>query len=310
MRRFITLFTAALAATGFMPAASASPPTAVLSTQDHGRAQATEAAAVPVAPDSDFVIASYMLAPGDDSGWRHRAGPSVLVVTNGTLTLRSGSGCTLQEYVAGQAVVVPAGLHRLSNAGDQPLALSGAFLDASANGPTPFIGGAAAASPAGCGGLAAHGLTAPSPGSVVRSSRGIVVGAGAYRHSDHAHYAHGIEVEGGKDILVTTIQAEPGSSSGWMRHKPTIGIITKGTLTYYEGHDGRCVKTGEFIAGQAYVHASPVTHMATNEGPETFEAIYVYFNLPHNRQPLPVISNLTDSIDFTPLPPKDCPRLR
>jgi quercetin dioxygenase-like cupin family protein len=235
----------------------------------------------------------------------------VLVVTNGTLTLRSGSGCNLQEYVAGQAVVVPAGLHRLSNAGDQPLALSGALLDASANGPTPFIGGIEAAPPAGCGRLAAHGLgTAPSPGSVVRSSRGIVVGADAYRHSDHAHYASDIDAEPGTDILVTSIRVEPHSSSGWMRHKPTIGIITKGTLTYYEGHDGRCVKTGEFSAGQAYVHASPVTHMATNEGPETFEAIYVYFNLPHNSQPLPVISNLTDSIDFAPLPPKDCPRLR
>lgn len=310
MRRSIALFIAALTATGFMPAASASPPTGVLTFQDHGRARATEAASIPVAPGSDFVIASYTLAPGGDSGWRHRTGPSVLAVTNGTLTLRSGYGCTIKEYVAGQAVVVPAGLHRLSNAGARQLDLTGTFLDKAPEDANPFVDGAEAAPPPGCADVAGQGLgTAPSPVSVVRSSRGQVVGADAYRDSHEVHYYKGVDVEGSKDILVTSIRAEPNTSGGWMRHKPTIGIVTKGTLTYYQASQGRCMKH-EFTAGQAYVHASPVAMLPVNEGPETFEAIYVFFNLPHNPQPLPVAGNLTDAIDFTPLPPQDCPRLR
>lgn len=310
MRRFIVLFITALAVSGFLPAASASPPIAVLTSQDHGRAQATEAAALAMPAGSELAIASYTLVPGADSGWKHRTGPSVLAVIHGTLTLRSGSGCTLKEYVAGQAVVVPAGLHRLVNAGAQQVDLTGAFLDEAPDGATPFVDGAEAAPPPGCADVTGQGLgTVPSPVSLVRSSRGLVVGAGAYRDSHEVHYHHGIDVEAGKDIAVMSIRAEPHGSGGWMRHKPVIGIVTKGTITYYQGGQGRCMKH-EFTAGQAYVHASPVTMLPVNEGPEAFEAIYVFFNLPHNPQPLPVAGNLTDAIDWTPLPPHDCPRLR
>lgn len=145
---------------------------------------------------------------------------------------------------------------------------------------------------------------------MVRSSRGVFVGPDAYRHSAHAHHAGGINMEAGKDIYVVSYRAEPGATTGWMTHLPTLGIVTKGTLTYYEAHDGRCVKSGEFSAGQAYIHASPVTHMAVNEGPGVWEATYVYFNLPHNAHPLPVAGNQTDAVNFAALPPRDCPRLK
>jgi hypothetical protein len=87
-------------------------------------------------------------------------------------------------------------------------------------------------------------------------------------------------------------------------------MVTKGTLTYYEGHDGHCVKAGEFTAGQGYVHAAPVTHMPVNEGPEVVELTVVYFNLPHNARPAPVVGNQTDAVNFAALPPADCPKLR
>lgn len=311
MRRPLALLITVAVTTGFMTAAGALVPSGQLSYEDHGRAQATAAAALGASPGRDLVIASYTLAPGTASGWRDHGGPAVLAVTSGTLVVHSAPGCATEEYTAGQAAVVPAGRHLLSNAGDQPLAFSGAFLDGAADGVTPFLDGAEAPSPAGCAGAAGGGLrTAPARASAVRSSRGVFVGPDAYRHSAHARHAGGIEMEAGKDILVTSYRAEPGATTGWITHLPALGIVTKGTLTYYEGRDGRCVKSGEFTAGQAYVHAAPVTHLPVNEGPGVFEAIYVYFNLPHNARPLPVVGNQTDAVDFGPLPPQDCPRLR
>ena len=45
-----------------------------------------------------------------------------------------------------------------------------------------------------------------------------------------------------------------------------------------------------------------------NDGSEVIEATYVYFNLPHRAQPVPVAGNQTDAVNFFALPPKDCPR--
>jgi quercetin dioxygenase-like cupin family protein len=306
MRRSIVLLVIGAAIAGFATTASASPPVGVLTYQDYGRGQAMEAAATPVSPGHDLVISSHTLAPGADSGWRHRNGLSVFAVTSGTLTVRSADGCTIRDYTPGQAAVLPAGLHRLSNPGGQPVAFSGGFLDTA--GTTPFLGDADAAAP--CAGFTGHNLpTGPSGVEVVRSSTGAFVGPEAYRNSAHGHHAGGISIEAGRDVLVTSYRAEPGSY-GWMTHRPALGVITKGTLTYYEGRDGRCVKSGEFTAGQAYVHAAPVTHMPVNEGPEALEGIYVYFNLPHNPDPLPVAGNQADAVNWGPLPPKDCPRLK
>lgn len=309
LRRPIALLVIAATVAGLTTTASASPPIAVITSQDYGRGQAMEAGATPVSAGRDLVISSYTLAPGADSGWGHRNGLSVFAVTSGTLTARSADGCTTREYTPGEAVVLPAGLHRLSNAGNQPVAFSGGFFDTA--GTTPFLGGADRAPPAPCAGFTGHNLpTAPSGVEVVRSSTGAFVGPDAYRNSAHGHHASGISFEAGKDVYVGSLRGEPNGSGGWMTHRPMLAIVTKGTLTYYEGRDGQCVKAGEFTAGQAYVHAAPVTHMPVNEAPEPIEMTYVFFNLSHNPNPLPGAGNLADSIDWTPLPPKDCHRLK
>jgi quercetin dioxygenase-like cupin family protein len=310
MRRSFALLITAAVTSGLMTAAGALAPIAVLTYEDHGRAQATEAAALTASPGSELVIASYTLAPGTNNGWQEHGGPAALAVSRGALVLHSASGCTSRKYIAGEAAVLPAGRHLLSNPGDQPLAFSGAFLDAAPDGITPFLDGADAPPPADCVGVVDDGLhTAPARASMVRSGRGTFVGPNTYGHSAHRHHAGGVEVEVGKDIYVVSLRAEPYGTGGWMTHQPMLSIVTKGTLTYYEGHNGRCVKAGEFNAGQAYVHASPVTHMPVNEGPEAVEMIAVFFNLPHNSDPLPLAGGLTDAIDFTALPPQDCPRL-
>jgi quercetin dioxygenase-like cupin family protein len=309
MRRSITLLVVAAAVAGLTTTASASPPIGVITYRDYSRGQAMEAGSTPISPGRDLVISSYRLAPGADSGWGHRNGLSVFAVTSGTLTVRSADSCTTREYTPGEAAVLTPGLHRLSNAGGQPVAFSGGFLDTA--GTSPFLGGADAAPPGPCAGFPGHNLpTAPSGVEVLQSSTGAFVGPDAYRNSAHGHHAGAISIEAGNDVYVVSYRGEPYASAGWMTHRPALGIITKGTLTYYEAHDGRCVKSGEFSAGQAYVHAAPVTHLPVNEGPGPVEAIFVYFNLPHNANPLPVAGNQTDAVNWGPLPPGDCPRLK
>lgn len=304
MRRSLVLLIIAAITIGGMTGAGALVPSGVFIYEDHGRAKATEAAVLTVSPGGQLVIESSTLAPS--AGWKDYDGPAVFVIATGTLAIRSASGCTTQEYAAGQAAVVPAGRHLLTNAGDEPVAFTAAFLGVAVDRATPFPDGAESDSSTGCvGGLQAATSGASSAGS----SRGVFVGPDAYRNSAHAHHAGGIEVEPDTDILVSSYRAQPHASTGWMTHRPALGIVTKGIVTYYEGRDGRCVKSGEFTAGQAYVHASPVTHMAVNEGPDVFEGIYVYFNLRHNARPLPLVGHQTDAIDFTALPPQDCPRV-
>jgi hypothetical protein len=279
MRRSFALFVVAVALTSFMTTAGALVPIGV-TYEDHARARASEGAGLVASPGRDLVIASYTLEAGEDDGWADYGGPAVLAVTSGTLVLQSATDAARREYTAGQAAVVPVGRHKLVNIGREPLSFSGAFFDG-----------------------------APYNLRAVRSSRGTFVGPDAYGHSAHAHHAGGIQVEAGRDILVASYAGGPHGTAGWMTHKPALGIITRGTLTYYEGHDGHCVKT-QFSAGQAYVHGATVTHLPSNEGAEPVEAIFVYFDLPHNADPAPLAGNQTDAVDFTPLPPSDCPRLK
>jgi quercetin dioxygenase-like cupin family protein len=308
MRRSFALLIIAVVITSFTTTADA----LVLvgaTFEDHARAQISEGATVAPTPGREMAIASYTLAPGTNGGWRNHGGPAVLAIAHGTLVLHSATGCAMKAYATGQAVIVPPGRHMLANPGSEALAISGVFLDGAGDEITPFLDAGEAPPPVECPETAGDGLqTQPSTASMVRSARGTVVGPDAYGHSDHAHHARGIQVEAGTDVLVTTVHALPHATGGWMTHNPALGIITKGTLTYYEARNGHCVKT-RFTAGQAYVHASPVTHLPTNESSEPLEATYFFFNLPHNAHPVPVAGNVLDSVDPTPLPPKDCARL-
>jgi len=79
---------------------------------------------------------------------------------------------------------------------------------------------------------------------------------------------------------------------------------------YYEGRDGNCVKSDEYTTGQAWYHPTH-THMAVNEGHDTAKITSIAFDVPTKSATTPpVVGNVTDVYDFTPLPPADCPRLR
>jgi hypothetical protein len=143
--------------------------------------------------------------------------------------------------------------------------------------------------------------------AVTELGAGAFVGPGHY-HGHHMHSSEANPFEAGSDVLFSSYRLEPGTSSGWITHRSQFVIVTAGTLSYYEGMDGKCDKTDEYGAHTAYYHG-PHTHMAVNEGNQPLTLTIVHFNVPHNDHPAPVVGNQGDAFDFTPLPPADCPRL-
>jgi quercetin dioxygenase-like cupin family protein len=131
-------------------------------------------------------------------------------------------------------------------------------------------------------------------------------------YGDHVPAGHAIEIEPGKDILVSYYRFDPGFSAGWHTHSnPFLAVVTKGTLEYYEGHHGRCEFSGRFSAGDAY-YAIPGPghkHLAGNYGNEPAEGYVIYLNV-NRKYPVPMLGNQLDVNDFSPTPSPDCPRLR
>jgi quercetin dioxygenase-like cupin family protein len=292
-----------------MTAAFASPPSGQSSFKDHARAQVAEKSTLKTPAGTEVVSASYTLAPGADTGWRSHAGQSVFAVSSGNLTLHDAAGCTTKEYPAGQAAVMAPGRYLIHNTGHAPLKFVGAFLNLAAGTPWPLVEGAGETAPTNCEGIAGYAAGRPSGASVTDHARGGFVQANAYGHSLRGTDV--IEVEASKDMLVSSYHAEPGASTGWMHHAPALNIITRGTVTYYEAHDGKCMEAGKYTRGQAYnhAHADRHSHMAVNEGNEAVESTAIYFNLPHGN-PIPVVGGQADAFDFSPLPSTDCPRVR
>lgn len=291
----IVVFTTVLS----MTVAWATPPTGDISYEDYARAQAQESAAVPINADTVLVTGSYSIAPGGETGWRRLPGTMVLALTKGTLTLHGGEGCATKDYGAGQAAVVPAGTYRVANAGDEPLEFFGVFFDQAAGDPKPLAEGPTEAAPAGCSGVSALAAgVSPSGVSLAIPAAGTLVD---YAYSQEAV----LDVEGGKDVFATFYDFGPGASSGWLSHRAAVNIVQSGELAYYEAHEGECVKTETYHPGQAFYHP-PHRHMAVSEGEENLHLTTVYFNLPHET-PLPVIGNQITAVDFTQMPPADCP---
>lgn len=291
----IVVFTTVLS----MAVAFATPPTGEISYEDYARAQTLEDAAVPITAATTLVTGSYSVAPGGETGWRRLPGPMALAVTQGKLTLHGGEGCAATDYGAGQAAVVPAGTYRVHNAGNEPLEFYGVFFDLAADSPEPLAEGPTEKAPASCSGVSALAAGAsPSGVSLTVPATGTFV--------DYAYSSEAIlEIEGGKDMFATYYDFGPGASSGWLSHRAAVNIVQSGELAYYEAHDGECVKTETYHPGQAFYHP-PHRHMAVSEGEDHLRLTTVYFNLPHDT-PLPVVGNQITAVDFTQLPPAECP---
>lgn len=308
MRKIPTFVTAtALAAALGVTTAVASPPSGQFTFTDHVRAAAVDPGSLQMPSGTGVSSTAYTLGAGTTSGWREIPGTALLALTQGTLTVQSAQGCASREYTAGQAAVVPAGVHQLRNGGSGPVGFVGVFLTPGAAADDPITASAAAPTPAGCG-----EVTAFSGGDLTAAPLGAAtfVPAGSYSHAAPADEP--IRVEPGKDILVSTYVVEPGTSFGWHTHpQPYIGVITRGTLTYYEGHGGKCELAGVYSAGQAFsvIPGEGHQHLGGNYGDETLEVYGVYVNMA-SRTPVPMFGNQLDANDFSPTPPADCPKLR
>jgi quercetin dioxygenase-like cupin family protein len=313
MRRLPGLSTifAAVAVLATVNAASATPPTGQFSATDHGRAQQSANATLTI-PAADNVSSNYTIAPGGDTGWRSSTGDSVIAVFKGVLAVEQAQGCSKQDLAAGRSMVVPATQKfRLHNAANEPAEISGVFFNLRVGGPSPLVEGRTEEAPA-CAGFTAA-AAAPTGVSAADSARG-TTGTGTY--AIHGHGVGGADtagtvvhsLEAGKDLFVVTYTFEPGTSTGWLVHTDEMAILTKGTVAIWEGRDGKCEKSEEYHAGQAWAH-KPHRHMATVEGDEPVVLRIIGFNMKHG-EPLPVAGSSGDHVDFSQAPPADCPRLR
>jgi quercetin dioxygenase-like cupin family protein len=95
---------------------------------------------------TDVVVVSATLAPGTSTGWHRHAGPSVVVVTSGTLRMvepghEHGHGqrrsCSEEVFPTGSAFAHPSGTHDFANDGDQPVAFTITYLVPAGASPAP-----------------------------------------------------------------------------------------------------------------------------------------------------------------------------
>lgn len=307
MRRVPAPMTAIVLATVlFMTTASASPPSGDLSYTDYGRGTVAEGISLDFPSGTDISTSTYTMAPGSNSGWRTHPGAMALVVTKGELALTEAQGCTTKKYPTGQAAVVPAGQYLVASSGSEPLTFVGVFINLPVGAPKPLVEGDPDPAPANCRAIAAASAGETTVADIVQGT--FIDTAGYYGHPPAGFDS---KVEANKDVLVSYYKMGPGASAGWHTHPDAIGIMLRGTFSYYEGHDGKCVKTGVFKTGQAWYVKSHEghSHLGVNEEDEPLEVIGIYFNVGDKYKSVPLLGNQMDALDFSPMPPADCPRL-
>ncbi|MDQ1514963.1 MAG: hypothetical protein QOE80_793 [Actinomycetota bacterium] len=290
-------------------AASATPPSGQFSSTEYGRAQQGANAKVVAPSGRDVDSSTYTVAPGGDTGWRTGPGTTALAVTKGALKVEQAEGCASRDLAAGSALVLSPGEFRLHNAGQEPVELLANFTGLPHGGGTPLVDGPADPAPA-CSGFAA--AAAPNGISTAKSFRGDPSPYFRQAHAGHgggsandAYPTKELTVQAGKDAFMTTIEIQPGFSTGWFTHTEHVAILTKGTWAFYGDRDGKCQIVEEYHAGDAWVH-DVHRHLGAVQGNEPVEITLFGFNLRHG-EPMPVFGSNPDHFDFTQAPPADCP---
>jgi len=74
---------------------------------------------------TDLVLVQATLLPGRETGWHGHAGPSLVIVKEGAMTLveprPENRGCDREEFSAGDAFAHPTGAHNFVNRGRAPV---------------------------------------------------------------------------------------------------------------------------------------------------------------------------------------------
>jgi quercetin dioxygenase-like cupin family protein len=308
MRKLLGLFSvcALVGVAAGVNGAGATPPSGQYSATEYGRAQQVENGKVVASSGYDVQSTTYTLASGGDTGWRTGPGTTALAVTKGALKVQQAEGCASRDLPAGNALVLPPGKFRLTNAGQEPVELLANFTGLPSGGGAPLDGSAESAPD--CAGFAAAAVATGL--SATKSFRG---DPSAYYRQAHAGHGGGdaygasseLPVEAGKDAFMITLVLQPGFSTGWFAHTPHVAILTKGAWAFYEASDGKCEKVEEYHAGDAWIH--PVhRHLGAVQGNEPAEITLFGFNMKHG-EPAPVFGSQPDHFDFFHAPPSECP---
>jgi quercetin dioxygenase-like cupin family protein len=122
---------------------------------------------------------------------------------------------------------------------------------------------------AGCGAAAVHAATpsSPSPSATAAATPApapphALIGAFHFSTNDFK-----IDSDAPSEVVMVPTVIHPGKSSGWHTHPgPAFVIVISGTVTRYTvDRDGSCT-SATYGAGQGFVEAPGVVHIARNEG--------------------------------------------
>lgn len=98
-------------------------------------------------------------------------------------------------------------------------------------------------------------------------------------HVDSSEWKAMLKTKGLSDLYVQKNDLRPGATSGWHTHPgPSLIIVTKGTVTVYEGDDPACTPR-QYSASQqgtGFVDiGGGATHVIRNEGADDAQTIVV-----------------------------------
>jgi quercetin dioxygenase-like cupin family protein len=90
---------------------------------------------------TDLVLVQATLLPGRETGFHTHAGPSLVIVKEGAMTLveprRGNRGCDEEEFGAGDAFPHPSGAHNFVNGGTAPVVFFLAYFVPEDDTPAP-----------------------------------------------------------------------------------------------------------------------------------------------------------------------------
>ena len=116
MNRLATAATLLALVVAAAPATSATPPDGDIERTEMAQGTTDTPVVIDMAGPTTFYVQELVLHPSSGSGWHTHPGVEHAVVTGGSVTLQTAEQCAPTPYLAGQAVVIPAGVaHNVRN---------------------------------------------------------------------------------------------------------------------------------------------------------------------------------------------------
>ena len=98
------------AATLTAPTAAATPAEGEVERTDLAQGTSSEPVQIDTTGPTTLYVQELLLHPPSSSGWHTHPGPEHTVITGGTVAIQTGQQCASTQYLAGQAIFIPAGV--------------------------------------------------------------------------------------------------------------------------------------------------------------------------------------------------------